>query len=127
MKENILKTQSLDFAIRIVNLYKYLYESKKEFVLSKQILRSGTSVGAMICEAEHSESAADFVHKIAISQKEINETLYWLELLCKTDYITVTEYESIKEDAIEVAKIISSSIKTAKNNIKAKANSLNKQ
>ena len=90
-------------------------------------MRSGTSVGAMICEAEHSESAADFVRKIAISQKEINETLYWLELLCKTDYITVTEYESIKEDAIEVAKIISSSIKTAKNNIKAKANSLNKQ
>ena len=75
MKRSILKEKSFRFAIRVVNLYKYLCEGKKEFVLSKQLLRSGTSVGAMIREAEHSESIADFIHKMAIAQKEINETI----------------------------------------------------
>jgi four helix bundle protein len=114
MKENVLKNKSFGFAIRIVNLYKYLCDEKREFVLSKQVLRSGTSVGAMICEAEHSESKQDFVHKLAIAQKEINETLYWLELLKETKYISIQEFESINTDAIEIIKLITTSIKTAK-------------
>ena len=89
---------------------------RKEFVLSKQILRSGTSVGAMVSEAEHSESKTDFVHKMAIAQKEINETLYWLELLKETEYITDKEFESVNADAIEIIRLITSSIKTAKKN-----------
>jgi len=118
MKKSVLKEKSFRFAIRIVNLYKYLCEDKKEFVLSKQILRSGTSVGAMVWEAEHSESKADFIHKLAIAQKEISETIYWLELLKETEYISSKEYESINADAVEVMKIITSSIKTSKSKLK---------
>jgi len=114
MNESVLKTKSFRFAVRIVNLYKYLCDDKKEFVLSKQTLRSGTSVGAMVREAEHSESKADFIHKLAIAQKEINETLYWLELLKVTEYISDKEFESINADAVEIIKILTSSIKTAK-------------
>ena len=114
MKEKVLKTKSFKFAVRIINLYKYLCYEKKEFVLSKQVLRSGTSVGAMVREAEHSESKRDFIHKMAIAQKEINETLYWLELLSETEYISTTEFKSINTDAIEIIKILTSSIKTAK-------------
>ena len=77
MKENIVKSKSFGFAVRVVKLYKFLCEDKNEFVLSKQLLRSGSSVGAMVREAEHSESKADFVHKMAIAQKEMNESLYW--------------------------------------------------
>ena len=117
MNESVLKTKSFKFAVRTVNLYKYLCEDKKEFVLSKQILKSGTSVGAMVREAEHSESKADFVHKLAIAQKEINETLYWLELLKVTEYISDKEFESINTDAVEIIKIITSSIKTAKSKL----------
>ena len=116
MKENILKEKSMSLAVRMVNLYKYLTEEKREYVLSKQILRSGTSVGAMVYESEHSESRADFIHKLAIAQKEINETLYWLELLSKTEYITPKEYDSIRTDATEVIKLLTSILKTIKNN-----------
>ena len=87
MKNNIIKDKSFDFAIRIVRLYQYLNSNKKEFVLSKQLLRSGTSIGAMIREAEHAESKNDFIHKFAIAQKEANEVVYWLELLKATDYL----------------------------------------
>ena len=97
-----------------MNLSKHLCEDKKEFVLSKQVLRSGTSVGAMVREAEHSESKADFVHKLAIAQKEINETIYWLELMQTTKYLSEEEFESINNDAIELIKILTASIKTAK-------------
>lgn len=114
MRENILRNKSFRFAVRVVNLYKYLCDEKKEFVLSKQILRSGTSVGAMIREAEHSESKVDFVHKMAIAQKEINETIYWLELLCETGYISATEFEGLNADGVEIIKMLTSSIKTAK-------------
>ncbi|MDR2411308.1 MAG: four helix bundle protein [Candidatus Peribacteria bacterium] len=117
MRENILKIKSFKFAIRVVNLYKYLLEEKKEFVLSKQILRSGTSVGAMVREAEHSESKVDFIHKMAIAQKEINETIYWLELLCETKYISKKDFENINTDATEIIKILTTTIKTAKKNI----------
>jgi four helix bundle protein len=80
-------------------------------------LRSGTSVGAMIREAEHAESKKDFIHKMAIAQKEINETIYWLELLTSTEYINVEQFESMKEDSVEIIKLVTSIIKTAKTNI----------
>ena len=114
MKESILKSKSFALAVRIVRLYKQLSEQKSEYVLSKQILRSGTSVGAMVYESEHSESTSDFIHKLAIAQKEINETLYWLELLSKTEYITPKEYDSIRTDATEVIKLLTSILKTIK-------------
>ena len=117
MKENIVKNKSFVFAVRIVKLYQYLCEYKKEFVLSKQLLRSGTSVGAMVREAEHAESKVDFKHKVAIAQKEINETIYWLELLNATDYLTKEQFESINADAIEIIKLITTIIKTTKTNI----------
>lgn len=116
MKKNIVKEKSFDFAIRIVKLYQYLSEEKREFVLSKQVLRSGTAVGAMIREAEHSESKADFIHKMAIAQKEINETIYWLELLYATDYLLNKEFQSLNSNAIEIIKLITSIIKKAKFN-----------
>jgi len=115
MKENILKTKSFKFAVRIVNLHKYLCENKKEFVLSKQILRCGTSVGANIRESEHSQSKSDFIHKMSIAQKEINETMYWLELMQETELISKQEFESIYNDSLEIIKLLTSSIKTAKN------------
>ena len=115
MRKGVLKEKSFKFAVRIVNLYKYLCDEKKEFVLSKQILRSGTSVGAMVHEAEHSESKGDFIHKMAIAQKEINETIYWLELMCETEYLSDKEFDSLHNDAVELIKMLTSSIKTAKN------------
>ena len=117
MKDNVLKDKSFKFAVRIVNLYKYLCDEKKEFVLSKQVLRSGTSVGAMVREAEHSESKADFVHKLAIAQKEINETIYWIELLNVTEYLTLELFNSLTNDAVEIIKMLTTSIKTAKTNL----------
>jgi four helix bundle protein len=117
MKENLVKSKSFKFSIRIVKLYQYLCEHKKEFVLSKQLLRSGTSVGAMVREAEHAESKLDFKHKMAIAQKEINETIYWLELLGATDYLTTEQFESVNIDAIEIIKLITTIIKTTKSNI----------
>jgi four helix bundle protein len=115
MKNNPLKDKSFSFAIRVVKLYQYLQTNKKEYILSKQLLRSGTSVGAMVREAEHAESKADFIHKLAIAQKEINESIYWIELLNATDYLTKQQFESINNDAIEIIKLITSIIKTSKN------------
>lgn len=117
MKENIVKNKSFTFAVRIVKLYQYLCENKREFVLSKQLLRSGTSVGAMIREAEHAETKNDFKHKLAIAQKEINETIYWLELLKETAYLNDEEFISINEDAIEIIKLLTTIIKSVKSNI----------
>ncbi len=114
MGENIVKNKSFLFAIRVVRLYQFLVEEKKEFVLSKQLLRSGTSVGAMIREAEHAESKSDFRHKMSIAQKEINESIYWIELLKATDYLSIEQFESINNDALEVIKLITSIIKTSK-------------
>jgi four helix bundle protein len=114
MRENIVRDKSFAFAIRIVNLYKYLTVEKKEIVLSKQLLRSGTSVGAMIRESEFAESKIDFNHKLAIAQKEINESIYWIELLHQTEFITDEQFESLNNDAVEIIKIITSSIKTSK-------------
>lgn len=114
MKNNVVRNKSFDFAIRIVKLYQYLNNNKKEFILSKQLLRSGTSVGAMIREAEHAESKSDFIHKFAIAQKEANETVYWLELLKATDYLNEKEFENIYNDAITILKLITSILKTSK-------------
>ncbi len=117
MKENIIKIKTFDFAVRIVNLYKLLIE-RKEFVMSKQILRSGTSVGANAREAVNAQSIADFIHKFSICQKECDETMFWLELLKKTEYITEIEFNSIYKDAEEVFKIIISIIVTSKKKLK---------
>ena len=116
--ENILKIKSFAFALRVIKLYKYLVVSKKEFVLSKQLLRSGTSVGAMIREAQNAESKPDFIHKLAIAQKECDETLYWLELLFESEYLEKGEFESIYKEGNEIFRIIKSSIITTKQNLK---------
>ena len=118
MKSNVVKDKSFRFAIRVVNLYKFLVSNKKEYVLSKQLLRSGTSVGAMIRESEYAESKPDFIHKMAIAQKEMNESIYWLELLQETDYIKLDEFESLNADAVEIMKLITSIIVSSKKSAK---------
>lgn len=114
MKKNIIKEKSFEFALRIIKLYKYLKSDHMEFVLSKQVLRSGTSIGAMVREAEHAESKADFIHKLAIALKEANETEYWIELLYKSDYIQEDQYKSISIDNKELLKLLISIIKTSR-------------
>ncbi|TVQ16816.1 MAG: four helix bundle protein [Leptolyngbya sp. DLM2.Bin15] len=116
MKNNLIKDKSFAFAVRIVKLCKYLNQEKREFVLAKQILRSGTAIGALVREAEHGESRADFVHKLAIALKEANETQYWIELLHQTDYIDPKSFESINQDCTELLKLLTAIIKTTKNN-----------
>jgi four helix bundle protein len=112
-KKNIIKEKSFAFAIEIVFLYKVLIE-RKEFVLSKQILRSGTSIGANIREAEHAQSKVDFIHKLSISLKEANETEYWLDLLYETKYINELEFQNLKPKIIELLKLLTSIINTSK-------------
>ena len=116
MKESFIYNKAVDFAVRIVNLYKYLTEIKKETIMSKQLLRSGTSIGANISEALSAESTADFIHKLSISQKELNETQYWLTLLQKTGYISEKQYESIQQDCEDIRKMLISIIITSKKN-----------
>ncbi|HPH17624.1 MAG TPA: four helix bundle protein [Haliscomenobacter sp.] len=113
-----LREKTLKFAVRIVKLQRYLVEEKREFVLSKQLLRSGTNPGAMVREAENAESTQDFIHKLGIAQKEIGETIYWLELLVATEYLSEKEFNSINTDAEELMKIIRSVILTIKKNRK---------
>lgn len=113
-KPNIIQEKSLNFAIRIVNLHKFLKEEKKEYVMSKQLLRCGTAVGALVREAEHAESSADFVHKLTIAQKEANEADYWLELLVKTNYLDNEQFLSLTSDIKEMKKILASIIITSK-------------
>ena len=114
MSENVVKAKSFAFALRVVKLCKFLNAEKKEFVLSKQLLRSGTAIGALVREAEQAESKADFVHKMAIALKEANETEYWLELLHQSEYIDAKGFESIQLDIIELLKLLTSIIKTSK-------------
>jgi len=114
MKEFIIKEKSFSFAIKVIRLYPVLRNSRKEFVLSKQLLRSGTSVGAMVREAQNAESKADFEHKLAIAQKECDESLYWLELLGQTEYLTELEFIKFHSDASELLKMIRSAILTSK-------------
>ena len=113
-RENTAVYKSKKFAIRTVRLYNYLCEDKKEYVLSKQLLRSGTSIGANIAESECASSKKDFLAKIYIALKETNETLYWLDLLFETEYLTQQEYCSMKSDCEEIKKMLSATTKTLK-------------
>lgn len=112
--DNVVQTKSYAFAVRIVRLYQHLVTSKKEFVLSKQVLRCGTSIGANVEEAIGGQSRADFVAKLSIAYKEARETAYWLRLLKDTDYLTQLEFESIHADAEELCRIIASIQKSTK-------------
>ena len=116
-KQNPLKDKSFQFALKIVKLYTFLSEQKREYVMSKQLLRSGTSIGANIREAQNAQSKADFIHKLSISQKECDETLYWLELLHQSDFLEEKEFTTIHGDANELLKMLRSSILTTKQNI----------
>lgn len=116
LEDNATFMKALDFSVRIVKLCRYLTEEKGEHVLSKQILRSGTSIGANISEALAAESKEDFIHKFHISFKEGNETKYWLLLLHRTDFITDREFESLARDCQELRKLMGAIISTAKKN-----------
>jgi four helix bundle protein len=113
VKENVIKEKSFLFAIEIVSLYKVLAE-RKEFVLSKQLLRSGTSIGANVRESEHAQSKADFIHKLSIALKEANETEYWIDLLFETKYLSQTEFDIIKPKIVELLKLLTSIINSSK-------------
>jgi len=118
--EDTTKDKSKIFAIRIVRLYKYLCDSKREYILSKQLLRSGTSIGANVKEAIRGQSKADFAAKMNIALKEASETEYWLDLLYETEYINETEYNSIICDCVELIKLLTSIVKTSKKNKEVK-------
>ncbi len=113
-KKSILKEQSFEFALNIVKVYKQLTEDKREYVLSKQLLRSGTSIGANIREAQNAQSRADFIHKLSISQKECDESLYWLELLHQSDYINTDLFSALYSKAKSLLKMLRSAILTTK-------------
>ncbi len=118
--ENIIESKSFEFAIRIVNLYKYLTSDKQEYVLSKQMLKSGTSIGANVAEAQKAQTKPDFNTKMNIALKEANETYYWLRLLYKTDYLSSSEFNSIEKDIKEIIALLISICK--KTNCKKKNN-----
>ena len=115
--KNVIEEKSFKFAVRVVNLYRYLTENKKEYVLSKQLLKSGTSIGANVSEAERGQSRADFYAKMNVALKEANETEYWIRLLQATDYLTDSEYYSVLKDIDEIIRILVSITKTAKDDI----------
>ena len=117
MRESLLYSKSMAFAVRCVKFYKYLTDEKKEYVLSKQMMRSGTSIGANIRESRFAQSEADFVSKITIALKEAEETQYWIELLYNSDIISDNEYQSIYNDSGEMVALLLSSLKTYKTNI----------
>ena len=106
MKESIVESKSFDFAVRIVKLYQYLCEEKNERVMSKQLLRCGTSVGANVSEAERGQSKPDFYSKMAIALKEANETYYWIRLMHSTEYLSDKEYSSLDSDINEIISIL---------------------
>lgn len=114
MRENIVQKKSFYFALRIIKLSRYLRQENREYILSKQILRSGTAIGALIREAEHAQSKADFINKMSIALKEANETDYWIELLFQSGEISEQSYSSIKQDISELLKLLVSIIKTTK-------------
>ena len=106
MKDNIIEEKSFDFAVRIVKLYQYLNDNKKEYVMSKQLLRCGTSIGANIAESQKAQTRPDFNSKLNIALKEANETYYWLKLLFRTEYLTEKEYESLSKDINEIVALL---------------------
>lgn len=117
--ENVLKEKSYVFALRVVKMVQYLNYNQKEYVLSKQVLRSGTAIGALVSEAEFAQSKSDFINKLSIGLKEANETLYWLKLLYDGNYISKNTFNSIQPQTKELIKLLVTSIKTAKENLKA--------
>ena len=125
-REKTVKYKSKKFAVRIVRLYKYLCDEKKEYVLSKQLLRSGTSIGANIAESECAISEKDFLSKIYIALKESAETIYWLDLLFETDYLSEIEYKSMKDDCEELRKMMSSTTKTMNSKLNSAHSKLTK-
>ena len=118
MKENLLIDKSIAFSVRIIKLNQYLVENKKEYVISKQVVRSGTSIGANINEANYGQSKADFVSKMHIALKETAETEYWLKLLTMSEYITEDMGQSLLKDCLEIKRMLIASINTAKENVK---------
>jgi four helix bundle protein len=114
MKENPIREKSFAFALRVLKLAKSLERDKKEFVLSRQVLRSGTAIGALIREAEHAESKADFIHKMSIALKEANETLYWLDLLHHGECVQDESFELMRSDNQELVKLLTAIVKTSK-------------
>ena len=112
--ESVIGTKSFNFAVRIVHLYKYLTQQKKEYILSKQLLRSGTSIGANVAEAKQAQSKPDFVSKMSIALKETAETKYWINLLCATNFLTKEESSSVLTDCIELEKILVRIIKSSR-------------
>ena len=114
MGDGAVQSKSFAFAVRVVNLHRLLSSEKKEFILSKQVLRSGTAIGALVREAEQAESKADFVHKMAIALKEANETEYWLLLLHKTEYLEASAFDSIHGDIVELLKLLTSIVRNGK-------------
>ena len=117
MTESVIRTKSYAFAIRIVNAYKFLTDTRKEFVLSKQLLRSGTAIGALVAEAHHAQRSADFLNKMNIALKEANETSYWLSLLMDTGYLEQQVYDSISMDCSELIALLVSIVKTLKQSL----------
>ena len=113
--ENVVADKSFAFALRVIALYKYICSEKNEFILSKQVLRSGTSIGANIAAAQCAISRKDFLSKMYIAFKECSETKYWLELLFRSDYMDVSQYDSIQSDCVELLKMLSAITKSAKN------------
>ncbi|OQB15600.1 MAG: hypothetical protein BWY15_00313 [Firmicutes bacterium ADurb.Bin193] len=114
---NVIEEKSFNFAVRVIKLYKHISQRQNDYILSKQILRSGTSIGANISEAQQAQSKADFISKMSIALKETTETKYWLKLLKETDYITESEFNSIFGDCAELERILVSIIKTSKKQI----------
>ncbi len=117
-EKGVVRKKSFDFAVRVVKLCQFVSKNHHEFVLTRQLLKSGTSIGANVREANNAESGADFIHKFGIAQKECDETLYWLELMKVTGYLIENEYESMAKDCNELMKIIRSIILTRKANLK---------
>lgn len=116
MRQNVIKEKSFSFALRVVNMYQFLTNEKKEYVISKQLLRSGTAIGALVCEAEQAESKADFIHKLSVALKEANETEYWIELLHQSNFIEDTAFLSVSSNLTELLKLLISIIKSSKSN-----------
>ncbi len=122
MKDNVITEKSKSFSLKIINIYKSLCEDKREFVLSKQLLRSGTSIGANITESNYAQSEADFLSKMHISLKEAAETSYWLDLLYQSNYIDKKDYDSLYPDCIEIIKILTSITKSLKDKLQQSKN-----
>ncbi|MDR0522055.1 MAG: four helix bundle protein [Planctomycetaceae bacterium] len=116
-QKNIIAEKSFDFAVRIVKLYRFLCTGRKEYVLSKQFLRSGTSIGANVYEALQGQSRKDFVSKMSIALKEAAETVYWIKLLTRTEYLTSEQGDSIHNDCTEIIRILHSIVKTTKDKV----------